>query len=68
MVTYAAVSLAEAFVSLRKSPTFTPVLLAANRRNARTRVGLAAEGKLRGKFFYANQSRNVIENIDHAPG
>lgn len=68
MVTYAAVSLAEAFVSLRKSPTFTPVLLAANRRNARTRVGLAAEGKLRGEIFLRQQSRNVIENIDHPSG
>ena len=68
MVTYAAVSLAEAPVSLRKFPTFTPALLRAIRRNIQTRVGLAAEGKLRGKCFLHQQSRNVVEKIDHASG
>ena len=39
MVTYAALALTEAPVSLRKSPTLTPALLAAHRRNARKSTG-----------------------------
>ena len=69
MVTYAAASLTEAPVSLRKFPTFTPALLRGqlpqHPNMDRPSCGRRSSP---GEMFLHQQSRNVVEKIDHPFG